>query len=121
MTTDRRNRRIFSPRQHSAWSRREFLAGMAVVTGALAVGGCGDADGSSAPDPESLPLPDPANSGIEHIVVVMMENRSFDHFLGWAPGADGRQKGLRYPDRSGRLRATFPLAPNYQNCQFADP
>jgi len=23
-----------------------------------------------------------------------MENRSFDHFLGWVPGADGKQAGL---------------------------
>ena len=28
-------------------------------------------------------LPNPTSSGIEHIVVVMMENRSFDHLLGW--------------------------------------
>src|SRR3954447_5618764 len=28
-------------------------------------------------------LPKPNKSGIDHIVVVMMENRSFDHFLGW--------------------------------------
>ena len=27
-------------------------------------------------------LPKPEKSGIQHIVVVMMENRSFDHFLG---------------------------------------
>ena len=29
----------------------------------------------------------PASSGIEHVVVVMMENRSFDHMLGWLPTA----------------------------------
>ena len=23
-------------------------------------------------------------------IVILMENRSFDHFLGWLPGADGR-------------------------------
>jgi phospholipase C len=28
-------------------------------------------------------LPAPDASGIDHIVVVMMENRSFDHYLGW--------------------------------------
>ena len=39
-------------------------------------------------------LPSPEHSGITHIVVVMMENRSFDHFLGWLPGADGQQAGL---------------------------
>ncbi len=33
---------------------------------------------------------DPGACGIEHVVVMMMENRSFDHFLGWLPDADGR-------------------------------
>jgi phospholipase C len=31
----------------------------------------------------------------------MMENRSFDHVLGWLPGADGRQGGLSYVDKDG--------------------
>ena len=35
---------------------------------------------------------------IQHIVVVMMENRSFDHLLGWHPTADGMQAGLEYTD-----------------------
>jgi phospholipase C len=26
---------------------------------------------------------------IQHVVLVMMENRSFDHLLGWLPNADG--------------------------------
>jgi phospholipase C len=43
-------------------------------------------------------LPPPATSGIEHVIDVMMENRSFDHFLGWLPHADGRQAGLSYAD-----------------------
>lgn len=38
---------------------------------------------------------------VEHIVVVMMENRSVDHFLGWYgaenPAFDGHQQGI-YPD-----------------------
>jgi phospholipase C len=55
------------------------------------------------------------------VIVVMMENRSFDHFLGWLPGADGRQAGLTYLDKQGMPHETFPLAPNFQNCQFADP
>jgi phospholipase C len=37
-------------------------------------------------------LPSPESSGIEHVVGLMMENRSFDHMLGWLEGADGRQK-----------------------------
>jgi phospholipase C len=66
-------------------------------------------------------LPRPARSGIDHVVLVMMENRSFDHFLGWVPGADGKQAGLSYTDRAGVAHATFPLAPDFQGCSYADP
>jgi len=58
---------------------------------------------------------------IRHVVVLMMENRSFDHFLGWLPGADGKQAGLAYPDPTGGLHSTHPLAPDYQGCLFRDP
>jgi phospholipase C len=67
------------------------------------------------------PSKPPGGVPFEHVVVVMMENRSFDHFLGWLPGADGRQTGLKYPDRDGVLRPTHALAPDYQGCGFADP
>src|SRR6185295_7385172 len=66
-------------------------------------------------------LPSPDTSGIDHIVVVMMENRSFDHFLGWLEGADGRQRGLVYLDSSGAPHATHRLAPDFQGCGFRDP
>jgi phospholipase C len=66
-------------------------------------------------------LPTPQRSGIEHIVLVMMENRSFDHFLGWLPGAEGRQAGLTYTDATGTPHSTAPLAPNYQGCEHPDP
>jgi phospholipase C len=61
------------------------------------------------------------NTGIQQIVVVMMENRSFDHFLGWLPGANGRQAGLSYTDAAGTAHPTYPLAPDYQGCAYADP
>ena len=66
-------------------------------------------------------LPSPETSGIEHIVVLMMENRSFDHMLGWLDGADGRQRGLRYPDEAGVLHRTYRLAPDFQGCGHPDP
>ncbi|HKA55263.1 MAG TPA: alkaline phosphatase family protein [Candidatus Binatia bacterium] len=72
--------------------------------------------------PQNQPaLPSPATSGVDHIVVVTMENRSFDHLLGWHPTADARQRGLSYPDELGRLRPTAPLAPDYQGCTHPDP
>jgi phospholipase C len=58
---------------------------------------------------------------IQHLVLVMMENRSFDHFMGWLPNADGKQAGLTYRDLNGNLQATFPLAPDFTGCNYPDP
>ncbi|MGI9087213.1 MAG: alkaline phosphatase family protein [Chthoniobacterales bacterium] len=72
-----------------------------------------------AQTPPTLPSPDQA--GFEHVIVVMMENRSFDHFLGWLPGADGQQASLNYADSMGVIHPSHPLAPDYQGCAFLDP
>jgi phospholipase C len=99
-------------------TRRRFLQGTAATAGSalLLRGKRGRADLLDA-------LPAPEQSGIKHVIVVMMENRSFDHFLGWLPGADGRQAGLSYPDPSGVLHPTFALAPTlgYRACNHLDP
>ena len=97
--------------------RRKFLRGAAAAGGALALGGFGPLESAMA----QTALPPPDLSGIDHIVVAMMENRSFDHVLGWLEGADGRQQGLRYTDRSGVSHATYRLAPDYQGCGHPDP
>ncbi|HXM56118.1 MAG TPA: alkaline phosphatase family protein [Candidatus Dormibacteraeota bacterium] len=96
------------------FTRRGFLLGAAGTAGALAAGAWRwrRADAS---------LPPPGASGIDHIVVVTMENRSFDHFLGWLPGANGRQSGLTYLDAQGSPHATHPLAPDFQGCGHPDP
>jgi phospholipase C len=134
--------------------RRRFLAGVAAVAGSVALSGCGggggdgDGDGGSAPgtdgnapapsigntpapnaaDRYNLPrpaLPDPAGSGIDHIVLVTMENRSFDHFMNWVPGAEGMPANQQFNDAFGAMHAPFPLASNtaygYQACAFQDP
>jgi phospholipase C len=75
---------------------------------------------SSAPAQTSA-LPPPEAAGFEHVVVVMMENRSFDHFFGWLPGGNGRQAGLIYKDTAGGSHLTHALAPDYQGCAFLDP
>ena len=96
-------------------TRREFFGATATAAGGLALSGCG----AGAENPGALP--DPENSGIDHIVVVMMENRSFDHFLGWVPGAQGRQERIQLVDSDGMTQESYDLAPNFQNCRFADP
>jgi phospholipase C len=97
---------------------RGTLSGIFGV-GIAVVAGCGD--GVALQQETRALAVDPAASGIEHVVVVMMENRSFDHLLGWLDGADGRQAGLQYPGRNGRLQKTHALAPDFQGCGHPDP
>jgi phospholipase C len=58
---------------------------------------------------------------IEHVVVVMMENRSFDHLFGWLPNAHGKQAGLEFPNKTGGTSKTFELAPDFTGCAYPDP
>lgn len=95
-------------------SRRAFLE-MTAAAAAAATPLCRTALTSSSK------LPKPAHSGLDHIVMVVMENRSFDHLLGWLPGANGKQAGLTYLDRNGQPHDTFALAPDFQGCSYADP
>jgi phospholipase C len=59
--------------------------------------------------------------GVRHIVVLMMENRSFDHFLGWLPGADGRHNLTFVSAVDGNTYPNYPLAPDFQGCGYSDP
>ena len=97
-------------------SRRRLLE-----TAAVAAVGAGPLASVARAAAAPARLPSPARSGIDHVVVVMMENRSFDHFLGWLPGADGKQAGLSYVDSTGASHSTFPLAPDFQGCSYNDP
>jgi phospholipase C len=96
-------------------SRREFLKSAAV-----AGGGAAFLSGAESILAKTTTLPKPNKSGINHIVLVTMENRSFDHFLGWLPGANGVQAGLSYTDTSGSTYSTYALS-DYQGCGHADP
>jgi phospholipase C len=93
---------------HNHLTRRSFLAGLSVAA-PLAL----------TAQPTKV-LPKPHKSGIKHVIVVMMENRSFDHFLGWLPGADGKQAGLTFKNTAGQPQTTARLN-DFQNCSLADP
>ena len=81
--------------------RRDFLRRSAYAAGAAG------AAASAPPQPAARGgveaggsrrrPPAPRNMPIDHFVVLMMENRSFDHYFGWLPGADGVQQ-RSYPD-----------------------
>jgi len=102
-------------------ARRRFLKQSALATAGLALTATRGGAEVTAQKPGEKHLPKPDKSGIEHIVLVMMENRSFDHFLGWLPGAEGRQGGLTFLDKTNTPQSTFPLAPDYQGCDHPDP
>ena len=98
-----------------ALSRRQFLARATAAGIGLALG-C-DERAPESPDPTGAD----ADAGFDHVIVVMMENRSFDHLIGWAPNSDGKQAGLAYVDRAGATQHTYPLAPDFQGCAHPDP
>jgi phospholipase C len=101
----------------SPLTRRQLLLGTAATAAGAAV-----SRAVASPRARITPttLPQPNASGIDHIVVVVMENRSFDHFLGWLPGAAGQQTGLAYPDDQGTVHPTFHLT-DWQGCGSEDP
>jgi phospholipase C len=108
-----------------ALRRREFLqrtalgAGLAASLGTLLPANTLVAE--AALKQRRAQLPAPRNLPIDTFVVLMMENRSFDHYLGWLPGADGHQSGLQFTDRSGQAQATRRMAPDFQGCGHPDP
>jgi len=106
-------------------SRRRFLTGMAVASAGLALGCVDRATDVLAPmirarSNDQL-IGAASDAGFDHVIVVMMENRSFDHLLGWVPRADGKQAGLQFVDNNGVRHHTRALAPDFQGCGHPDP
>jgi phospholipase C len=75
--------------------RRSILAATAL---------CGIAAGAEAAPVRNI-------DRIEHIVVIYLENRSFDNLYGLFPGADGIKQAMAAPpqvDQGGKVYATLP-------------
>ncbi len=135
--------------------RRDFLrlgalAGMGAVVGPSLLSACVPAEGSFGgreyfpslmPQGSILDLP-ASEAPIDTVVVVMMENRSFDHMLGFLGSDEGYlDRGLRnygtgfsidaapnqtYLDAAGIEQATWSMSggtndPSYRGCGFEDP
>src|ERR1700728_4068233 len=97
-------------------NRRNFLRGMAGAASAAALVGTLH-DSAQA---QTIGFASPEASQIAHINVVIMENRSFDHLLGWLPGANGKQAGLSFVDSFGESHPTTQLT-TYVGCAHPDP
>ena len=110
--------------------RREFLrsAGAAAALGVASLGPWPLRRAQALAPPIGglpLPLPNPHQSPIDHIVVLMMENRSFDHYFGWLTNTN--QQTYADPDAGGAVKPTFHLATHdgelnhYRGCGHPDP
>ncbi len=129
-------------------SRRRFLqsAGLlgGAALGAAAIPGCRWQIDWPVTEPLGTILSVPANQApIDHVVVVMMENRSFDHYLGYLAtdstflsnglsrwGSDFHVDGLQhqtFPDANGNPVSTAHLSEQigqtnpWRGCGFHDP
>jgi len=104
--------------------RRDFLERTAALAGAAGLAAALPAStlvAEAANRQSRTPLPSPRNMPIDTVVVLMMENRSFDHYFGWFPGADAKNEGLEYRDKEGKPNKTHRLAPDFQGCGHPDP
>ena len=71
-----------------------FVGGGTIGTLALVFGFVGAWSGLTLGSCNPIPPPNP----IKHIIVITQENRSFDHYFGTFPGADGIPTGVCVPD-----------------------
>ena len=108
--------------------RRSFLALGASAAAAAALAACESdskplarASKTTSPRSATKALGNPKDAPFDHVVILMMENRSFDHLLGWLPGADGKQAGLEYPDLDGKIHSTWDNGEDWQGCKYEDP
>ncbi len=124
-----KSRRPSSTISASGITRRDVIKGAGLLGLGLMLGGCGD-DGENAQpavirQPGSLPNPNlPEGTDtlpqIEHIIILMMENHSFDNYFGLLDPGVGLElrNGVPItsnPDGQGNLVHSFHM-PN--TCQF---
>src|SRR5690348_575607 len=86
-------------------SRRRFLCSAAALTTSSVLAACARPQAiPRATAQEALPLEPVASrlSDIDHIIVLMKENRSFDHYFGTLAGVRGFDDAAALPLPSGR-------------------
>ena len=108
--------------------RREFLERSAYAAGLAGMTSLGAntlLEQAAQAATRASALPRPRNVPIDHFVVLMMENRSFDHYFGWADDVADAILDQTYRTPDGRRvktrSATETLGRPYQGCGHPDP
>ena len=115
---------------HAHQTRRDFLRRTAMGAGIAA-------SAATALSPSTVlaqaaraqarrsPMPSPRNMPIDHFVILMMENRSFDHYFGWLPHADAKQHMSYVDPADGKTYETRHAGEmgqaQWQGCGHPDP
>jgi phospholipase C len=86
--------------------RRSFLKGagaLGLAGLAAPLGACGPPAPAASPSASLAPTGGPRRTPIRHVIVDVQENRSFDHYYGFAPfvGNYGIPAGYKQPDQQG--------------------
>jgi len=111
-------------------SRREFLertAWAAGLAGATALPASTILAEAAEANDGADPLPKPRKIQIDHFVILMMENRSFDHYFGWASDEADAIQQQSYPDPTGTRVPTRHFSTlgtggvQYKGCGHPDP
>jgi phospholipase C len=125
LSDSERSERLAASAGDELLRRREFLGRTAALAGLAGMAGVLPAEtlvAEAAKRANRRPFPRPRDLPLDTFVVLMMENRSFDHYFGWHPKADGKNAGLTYPNLDGsQTFATHHLTPDFQGCGFRDP
>jgi phospholipase C len=110
--------------------RREFLSRSAYTAGLVGAATSlplnlilGEAAKQEA---RAAGLPSPSSMPIDHFVVLMMENRSFDHYFGWLPNADAVQNRTYLDPQNANAPVSTRHASTlggaeWQGCGHPDP
>jgi phospholipase C len=96
--------------------RRGFLRAGAGAAALAGIAACSTRGASESRTDEPRALIDPNDAPFDHVVVLTLTGRSFDHLLGWLPAARGRQHGLAYRDVDGMLHDTWDLGVDVEEC-----
>src|SRR3954471_3702907 len=112
-------------------SRRDFIRRAAYTAGiglSIASGMPASQVLAKAVKKNRIAVPVGANNPIDHFVILMMENRSFDHYFGWLdPSIANASQHQSYTDPSGKQFQTrhapdiLGAQAQWQGCGFGDP
>ena len=116
----KRNKDHDQESEASKFTRRSALQGAGAVVGATALG-CGTEAGQNAsPGGSTQASPEQLLAGFDTFVVLMMENRSFDHYFGARKLSEGRDVDGLTGDEVNLDQDGMP-APIHQLTDFVTP